>query len=166
MKEINRIDQTHDSVCIHIRRGDFTDSPDRLVNTTFYTTAMDEIRQRLQRIGKVPEFFLFSDDISNVEEDFEELLPPEDFEKLHLVSDSETTLVEDLYLMSQCRHNIISESSFGWWGAYLNDFPEQIVIAAHFKLELSKDDPYTTFLHRNMYYPPSWFVREAEYANR
>jgi len=158
-------DEAMDSVSIHVRLGDYKLTESRLVNASFYIAAMNEIRHRLKPTGRIPKFYIFSDEIDEVKDTFNQIISPEDYEKLMWVSDRNKTLVEDLYLMSQCRHNIISGSSFGWWGAYLNEYPDKIVIAAHFKASLFSNDPFHAFLFRHVYYPVEWFVKEAEFVN-
>ena len=44
-------------------------------------------------------------------------------------ANDEYTAYLDMFLLSQCKHNIISNSSFGWWGAWMNENPEKITIA-------------------------------------
>ena len=73
-----------------------------------------------QRVSK-PVFYLFSDD--------------PDWAESNIITTHETYIVrgntdkEDMYLMTQCKHHIIANSSFSWWGAWLNPSPEKIVIA-------------------------------------
>lgn len=68
-------------------------------------------------------FFLFSNDPDWTREHFkgENRIPVE--------GSTEDTGYLDLYLMSKCKHNIIANSSFSWWGAWLNDNPDKKVIA-------------------------------------
>jgi len=75
--------------------------------------------------------------------------------------------IEDFHLLSKCHHNILSGSSFGWWGAYLNDHKEQIVIAAHYSPQVFKWwwNPIKRFQYRHFYYPIRWIVKDAKFVN-
>ena len=76
-----------------------------------------------------PEFFAFSDDIEWVKTHLKVS------EKIHFVSinvdsdDNERIDIEEFFLMKNCKHNIISNSSFSWWAGYLNDNENKIIIA-------------------------------------
>jgi len=136
----------------------------RVPNSSFYFAAMDEIRQRLKHIGQVPKFFVFSDEIAKVRNDFQRLLQPRVFKELEWVSDSEETVVEDLYLMSQCRHNILTYSTFAWWGAYMNNHSEKIVIASHPSEIPDERNPFKVFWYRYLYFPIEWSLMKAQYV--
>ncbi|MEK6734920.1 MAG: alpha-1,2-fucosyltransferase [Pseudomonadota bacterium] len=96
-----------ESVCIHIRRGD-THVSNRVVPISFQKEAMNLSRKLID----APEFFIFSDEISKVKEELQ------DFSNLHFIEGNDP--IEDLYLLSNCGNNIITNSSFSWWAAYLN----------------------------------------------
>jgi hypothetical protein len=183
------INSSGESVCVHIRRGDFVSSESRLVDMSFYTDAMAEVAQILKKRGNYtspPQYFLFSNGISYVWDYFgdsskfnttiqspnrssirlEEQLPGEEI-SLHWVSRTpEMTFINDFHLMSKCRHNIMSASSFGWWGAYLGDQKDKIVIAAHYNPSFfgwSQNNKLYQF--RNFYYPIGWIVKDAKFVN-
>ena len=71
-----------------------------------------------------PHFFIFSDDQKWVKDNFKIKYPIAFID--HNASKKD---YEDLRLMSLCKHNIIANSSFSWWGAWLNSNPKKIVIA-------------------------------------
>jgi hypothetical protein len=110
------------SVSIHVRRGDYVSNPSAnkfhgLCSPGYYRDAVDHIAQSQKDI----ELFVFSDDIAWCKEHLK-LDQPLHFMETH-------TAYEDMYLMSQCRHHIIANSSFSWWGAWLNDKPGKRVVA-------------------------------------
>ena len=124
-KYVEEIDNSY-SVSLHIRRGDYADNP--TANNFHGTLNLDYYSQSIKYIldsFKNPHFFIFSDDLEWVIK--------------HLKIDSKSSLVsdnkgqledyEELYLMSRCKHHIIGNSTFSWWGAWLNRDPEKIVIS-------------------------------------
>ena len=112
------------SVSVHIRRGDYLDESHGGLYTGICTEAYyKEAFARMERLVPGARFFLFSNDPEWTREHFES-------KNCVLVEGStEDTGYMDLYLMSRCRHNIIANSSFSWWGAWLNENPEKKVIA-------------------------------------
>jgi hypothetical protein len=69
--------------------------------------------------------FFFSDDNHWVKEQFEDLPYP----KLFIDHNKDENSWKDMLLMSSCNHNIIANSSFSWWAAWLNTNPKKMVIA-------------------------------------
>ncbi|MFA6554504.1 MAG: alpha-1,2-fucosyltransferase [Candidatus Paceibacterota bacterium] len=119
--EINAITNTN-SVSIHIRRGDIM-----LGNVKFEkpTTSVDYYEKAVDYISKNtsnPHYFVFSDDIKWAKENLNFINP------VTFVSRKEITDYEELSIMSRCKHNIIGNSTFSWWGAWLNANPNKIVI--------------------------------------
>ncbi len=109
------------TVSVHIRRGDYLNLTNRLgiCNLEYYDNAIKYIKERINH----PQFIIFSDDMPWVKEHLHE--PDATYVDWNQGKDS----WQDMYLMSQCSHNIVANSSFSWWGAWLNDNPDKIVIA-------------------------------------
>ena len=120
-----KIESTN-SVSIHIRRGDYISiqkNQDKFVIQTldYYKNAIAYIASIISQ----PTFFVFSDDISWTKENIKSDFP------MHFIDNNNTsdTSYIDMQLMSICKHNIICNSTFSWWSAWLNANPEKIVIA-------------------------------------
>jgi len=109
-----------ESVSLHIRRGDYLNSIHGTCDMKYYKQAVTEIL----KINKQANFFIFSDDISWVKNNLDFI----DHKTLVLL-ESDIPDHEEMYLMSQCKHNIIANSSFSWWGAWLNQNSDKKVIA-------------------------------------
>jgi hypothetical protein len=114
------------SVSIHIRRGDYISN--KVINNyhgicdlTYYIRVIKLVTQRIDN----PVFYFFSDDMVWVKENFSDLKYSFVFVNHNIGSAS----YEDIRLMSNCKYNIIANSSFSWWGAWLNRNPEKLVIA-------------------------------------
>lgn len=123
IKEFASILQSHQSVAIHVRKGDYKNAETMDVHgilpMSYYLNAIGFVQ------SKIPgaKFYLFSDAAASVEKELS-------LNSLETVSGRVTqNHFEDLYLMSCCRHNIIANSSFSWWAAWLNTHPDKIVIA-------------------------------------
>ena len=117
----DRIDQKYtqylnmDCLSIHIRRGDYLNYPDH------HTPLSIEYYEEAIKLFPESDFYLvFSDDIDWCKHNFKG-------DKFIFI-ENEKDYVE-IYLMSMCNNNIIANSSFSWWGAWLNDSVEKSVVA-------------------------------------
>jgi hypothetical protein len=110
-----------DAVSLHVRRGDYVTNKGAseflgVCSPGYYRNAVEYISKRVRQ----PHFFIFSDDVQWV--------------KANMHFDHPYTIVAghpdhvDLQLMSICKHNIIANSSFSWWGAWLNANPGKLVV--------------------------------------
>lgn len=122
------------SVSVHVRRLDYVTNPKtKLKHGSLGKDYYDEALSRISsRFGDLT-LFVFSDDIPWVKENMQ--FPFE----AHYVEGNMDKPHEDMFLMSQCRHNIVANSSFSWWGAWLGTYPDQMVIAPN-KWTNYKDD--------------------------
>jgi len=138
--------ETCESVSIHIRRGDYisnqiTAQVHGFIGLNYYQKA---IQFMLDQIDE-PDLFVFSDD-------------PE-WAKRNIKTDAKITFIEhnsyksyeDLRLMTNCRHHIIANSTFSWWGAWLSQNREKIVIAPKKWFNTDK-------LDANDLIPVSWHI--------
>ncbi|GAA4333777.1 alpha-1,2-fucosyltransferase [Flaviaesturariibacter amylovorans] len=121
--ELGRAMQAQESVSLHIRRGDYSNPVTLKVHgilpISYYQKAMEVMSRHLD----APRYYLFTDDPAWVLEHL-------DIPGAEVVSGHHTKAhFEDLFLMSQCRHQVIANSSFSWWGAWLNSNPGKKVIA-------------------------------------
>jgi hypothetical protein len=139
---LNDINNTN-SVAIHVRRGDYKNYSflHEIATITYYKNAVEYIRSSFSNV----KFFLFCNEIDSLKDDFNCIgnytmvdttkeCPPDYF---------------DLFLMSRARHNIICNSSFGWWAAWLNRNPSKVVIVPE---KWMTNDYITT----NEICPPEW----------
>lgn len=124
-----------ESVSVHVRRGDYVQR--RSAATVHSVLGLDYYQECESRISAVvanPHFFVFSDDT--------------EWARCNLRFSAATTIVEtgrdyeDLVLMSECRHHIIANSTFSWWGAWLDSRPGKTVLAPRtwFEVDLNTED--------------------------
>ena len=125
--EISKVIKDDTYVSVHIRRGDYLLKKNKeyyyneICNIDYYIKAIEYIRDR---IGKCKLCF-FSDDIEWVKKELQ-------YDDSIYIEEKLFDKYEDWFdmlLMSLCKHNIIANSTFSWWGAWLNNNPHKIVIA-------------------------------------
>lgn len=118
---LERIEGT-ESVCVHVRRGDFLTNPLNGIHGTEYYDKGSEI---IQKAKTGAAFFVFSDDIpwckQNLHFNGETTYVDDDFEPFKFR--------DDLRLMSRCKNFVIANSSFSWWAAWLSESPDKVVVA-------------------------------------
>ena len=122
-KYLNLINNKN-SVAIHIRRGDYLNDPKvrhihGILGSDYYKKSISYIKKKV----KNPLFFIFSDDIELVKKTFSFFN-----NKKYIFIDTKSP-INDLYLMSNCKHFIIANSTFSWWGAWLSKNKRKIVCA-------------------------------------
>jgi hypothetical protein len=136
-KELADLILNSNSVSIHVRRGDYVSNPEYkkmygLCSPKYYSDCIHHISQLISN----PVFFVFSDDLNWAKENLE--IP---FEKYFVDNNQNEKSFEDIRLMSLCKHNIIANSGFSWWGAWLNTNEQKNVYAPK---NWFNDAPYNT----------------------
>lgn len=121
---LNEIENSN-SISIHIRRGDYM-SPENynmygcIATPTYYKKAIKVIEEKVEN----PTFFVFSNDMDWVKKNIQI-----NSRVFYIDINSGNGSYKDMQLMSNCKHNIIANSSFSWWGAWLNENKNKIVVA-------------------------------------
>jgi hypothetical protein len=150
--EADRIGSSALPVSIHIRRGDYVEastvSVHGLLEERYYRRAFELIEARLGR-GRF-DLFVFSDDLDQAAQ----VLQFVSSARVNYVKSDPARPWEDMSLMARCRHQIIANSSFSWWGAWLNPSPGKIVIAPRRWFSAA------ALRERNVcdLYPPDWIL--------
>ena len=114
-----------EAVSLHIRRGDYvsdktTNAYHGLMSVEYYKKAVNIIEKNLG--GKPFNIFVFSNDIDWCKQNL-------GFKQTTTFVEGNTDGADDIRLMKHCQHNIMANSSFSWWGAWLNINPDKIIIA-------------------------------------
>lgn len=159
-----------ESVCVHVRRRDFDIS--RKLPLSYYSeamTLMDEKLAELTTVGLNRTFFIFSDDVDKVRQDFDDTVQV-DKSQMVFVSNANFSRYHDLFLMTKCRHSIMSNSTFSWWAAYLNGYKDKIVIAPLPKFKDTYNfwnHPYSQLVTNFQYYwsyPTSYILIQPNFV--
>lgn len=121
---LEKIKNTSNSVSLHVRRGDYvaesgTNAYWGTLGPDYYNRAITALKNKIGSFS----LFVFSDDVEWVKENMHFDYPT------IFVSGYNSTNCEELVLMAACEHNIIANSSFSWWGAWLNTNPIKVVVA-------------------------------------
>jgi len=128
---LTKIISDDQSVSLQIRRGDNAHSPSSMKTfgcpgIEYYESCIDALVNELKKndlFGNKINLYVFSDEIDWAKENFHSRFP------ITFVTSRDIALCEEIALMKACKHNIISNSTFGWWGAWLNENPNKIVVA-------------------------------------
>jgi hypothetical protein len=143
--DLSRMIAATESVSLHIRRGDFVSNPK--VNALYGTCGLDYYQRCVEALAKrveEPHFFIFSDEPGWVRDNLR--LP---FAMTIVDHNGPDRAHEDLRLMSQCRHHILANSGFSWWGAWLDRRQDKLVYVPREWFRSGRYDTGTLL-------PPSW----------
>lgn len=132
----NMISKEKNSVSLHVRRGDYITDLNAnkyhgVCSLQYYEDAVEYLKKRIGNL----KLFVFSDDLKWVKENLK-LEASMEFVNYENIDDGQG----EMYLMSVCDHHIIANSSFSWWGAWLNCRANKIVIAPKQWMNISKEE--------------------------
>jgi hypothetical protein len=120
----SKIRSISNSISIHVRRGDYLKPEVNIYHGTLPPIYYQKAQKRIEERVSCPHYFIFSDDPDWCRSNL--LFLAND---ATIVSETNHAGWEDMYLMSLCQHHIIANSTYSWWGAWLNENPYKIVIA-------------------------------------
>jgi len=124
-EELKKMILATNSVALHVRRGDYVSLKHAnefhgICSVEYYKKAMEELKKKHNGLS----YFVFSDDIDWCKNELS-FLP----EAVFVENESDKKSSQDLFLMSLCHHNVIANSSYSWWAAWLNQKPDKNVIS-------------------------------------
>lgn len=123
------------SICVHIRRGDYMSEEFKFLQVCSENYFQKSIEKMLSLVSN-PIFYFFTDDIEWVKNNWY-------FDINHEYVSPDYSTIDNLYLMSSCKHYIISNSTFSFWGMYLNQNENKYIIApAYWHADKSKESVY------------------------
>ena len=133
--KLNGILNNVTTISIHFRLGDYKKYPEvyHILNETYYIKALEYIRSQIdlnQNKNILVLYFCEDESVEEVEQMLEKIEPrfPElNFERGNKIYNNTLEDWEQMLLMSMCNYNIIANSTFSWWGAYLNTNINKIV---------------------------------------
>jgi hypothetical protein len=139
--------QSTNSVSLHIRRGDYLGNSkyEGVCSEEYYLKAINRLNKEISSHNDAV-FYVFSDDIEFVNQFTSKL----NIKTKIIAHNKSEDSYKDMYLMSRCKHNIIANSSFSWWGAWLNNNSNKIVVAPKNWFGNSTEDCYKDIV------PKSW----------
>lgn len=123
-KVLKEIEITPNAISVHVRLGDYDTEDNKAIYGNICTTEYYRLATK-HMLEQNPDavFFVFSNDIEKAKR----IMPL--VNTFFVEGNDERNGWEDMYLMSKCKHHIIANSTFSWWGAWLNNNPSKIVIA-------------------------------------
>jgi len=133
------IKQTGNSCSLHIRRGDYIGHPnfDNICTISYYRNALKEMESQ---VGEDLQYFVFSDDIEWCRQQFSN----QNFHYIDCNKGKDSW--QDLMLISSSKHHIMANSTFSWWGSFLGEQKDSVVICP----------PRFTVKDNGENYLPSW----------
>lgn len=114
------------AVAVHIRKGDYVNSAD--ASSIFFNLGIDYYVRAMQQMATLveqPVFYVFTNDVTWVEQQFKPVIS---FPCVYVSEQDTWEDYEEFELMRSCKHQIIANSTFSWWAAFLNDHPAKIII--------------------------------------
>lgn len=132
------IDEIHssNSISVHIRRGDYV-KIGICLGMEYYEKAIAYIKGKVDN----PVFYVFSDDKEYADDLFKKM----DCDYKIVEYEPVNSSIDDIFVMKECKHNIVANSSYSWWGAWLNNNKYKIVVC-----------PYNNETDRTGFYPSEW----------
>jgi len=125
----NFFDKHEEVISVHVRRGDYLDIDGGIeLPLSYYAAAFS-------RFDKEAAFLIISDDPDWCDKMATDLLLDRAY---YVVRGNEE--VQDMYLISRCRHHINSNSTFSWWGAWLNPRPKRVIVPSYWWPDAVMDD--------------------------
>lgn len=125
-QELMKSMESNTTVSLHVRRGDYVNDPvankvhGGIVTKEYYLNAIRKIESK---VGNEILYIIFSDDITWAKENITGV------RAIYVDWNKGLNSYKDMQLMAMCKHNIIANSSFSWWGAWLNSNEDKIVVA-------------------------------------
>lgn len=121
---LNLLEKSSLSISLHIRRGDYLLEKNQKIHGVCGLDYYESAILQFENQYKNATFFIFSDDIQWAKDNLKF-----NSNKIWVDGNDSSKNFEDIYLMSRCNHNIIANSSFSWWGAWLNNHGDKKIIA-------------------------------------